>query len=206
MIYFYSGTPGSGKSYHVAKDIYSKIQHGRNIIANFDINYDMIPGKKKGYFFHKDNYDLTTQWLYDFAEICHKRDKRGKIIEGQTWVVIDECQLIFNCRSWTDKGRMEWCSFFTQHRKYGYNIILVSQFDRLIDKAIRSLIEYEYKHRKVNNFGSAGFLIGLLCLGHPIFCCVEYWYGVKEKCSVSFMMGHKKYYRLYDSYKLFDAA
>ena len=54
MIYLYTGTPGSGKSYHVAKEIYFYLYHGRNIIANFSINYDIIPSRKrspKGYFF-----------------------------------------------------------------------------------------------------------------------------------------------------------
>jgi zona occludens toxin (predicted ATPase) len=204
MIYFYSGTPGSGKSYHVAKDIYFQLNRGKNVIANFDINYDMIKAKKRGYFFYKDNFDLEVDWLLDFSRLCHRRDKRGKIIEGQTWLIIDECQLTFNCRSWNDKSRQQWTSFFTQHRKYGYHIILISQFDRLIDRQIRSLIEYEYRHRKINNFGTVGFFLGLFSLGHPLFISVEYWYGVKEKCGVSFFYGRKKYYRMYDSYKLFD--
>ena len=46
MIYMYTGTPGSGKSYHVAKEIYWNLRHGRNVIANFDINYDAVPGIK----------------------------------------------------------------------------------------------------------------------------------------------------------------
>lgn len=204
MIYFYSGTPGSGKSYHVAKDIYFQLNHGKNVIANFDINYDLITSKKKGFFFYKDNFDLTVDWLLDFSRLCHRRDKRGKIIEGQTWLVIDECQLTFNCRSWNDRSRQQWANFFTQHRKYGYNIILISQFDRLVDRQIRSLIEYEYRHRKINNFGTVGFFLGLFSLGHPLFISVEYWYGVKEKCGTSFFYGRKKYYRMYDSYKLFD--
>ena len=29
MIYFYSGTPGSGKSLHVAQDIYKYLQRGK---------------------------------------------------------------------------------------------------------------------------------------------------------------------------------
>ncbi len=45
MIYLYTGTPGSGKSYHVAKEIYFYLYHGRNVIANFDINYYSIPSR-----------------------------------------------------------------------------------------------------------------------------------------------------------------
>ncbi|WP_367575495.1 zonular occludens toxin domain-containing protein [Lacrimispora amygdalina] len=111
---------------------------------------------------------------------------------------------MFNCRSWNDRSRQQWANFFTQHRKHGYNIILISQFDRLINRQIRSLTEYEYRHRKINNFGAVGFFLGLFSLGHPLFISVEYWYGVKKKCGTSFFYGRKKYYRMYDSYKLFD--
>lgn len=206
MIYFYSGTPGSGKSLHVAQDIYSYIRRGKTVISNFDINYDAIRSRKKGYFFYRDNSELTPAWLIDFAVLAHKRNDYGTIIEKQTLLVIDECQLIFNCRSWNDKQRLAWCSFFCQHRKYGYSIILISQFDRLVDRQIRALIEYEYKHRKVNNFGFGGLLCSLFLFGRPMFASVEYWYGVREKVGVSFFFGRKKYYRLYDSYKLFDTV
>lgn len=33
MISYYSGTPGSGKSLHVAMQIYDWIQRGKNVIA-----------------------------------------------------------------------------------------------------------------------------------------------------------------------------
>lgn len=204
MIYMYTGTPGSGKSYHVAKDIYFNLNRGRHVIANFDINYDMITSKKKGYFFQKDNFDLSVSWLQDFSLLCHKRDIKGRIIEHQTWLIIDECQLIFNCRSWNDRERQEWCYFFTQHRKLGYDVILITQFDRLIDRQIRSLVEYEVKHRKVNNFGNGGIIVSLFTFGHPVFAAIEYWYGVKEKCGTTMMIGRKKYYEMYDSYKMFD--
>lgn len=204
MIYLYTGTPGSGKSYHVAKDIYFWLNRGQHLIANFEINYGMITRKKKGYFFQKDNFDLTVDWLVDFSLLCHKRDAAGRIKEHQTWIVIDECQLIFNCRSWNDKARQKWCYFFTQHRKLGYDIVLVTQFDRLIDRQIRSLVEYEVKHRKVNNFGKGGVILSLFTLGRPVFVAIEYWYGVNEKSGVTMMIGRKKYYSMYDSYKMFD--
>ena len=43
MISFYTGTPGSGKSYHLAQLVYDKLKYQDiNIIANFDINLDNI--------------------------------------------------------------------------------------------------------------------------------------------------------------------
>lgn len=205
MIYFYSGTPGSGKSLHVAQDIYSYIQRGKNVIANFAVNTTAIRGygkKGSGTFTCVENSDLTVDYLLHYAQDHHSLDKLGRMIEKQTLLVIDECQILFNARSWNVKGRDDWCTFFTQHRKYGYNIILVSQFDRLIDRQIRSLIEYEYKHRKLNNFKALGAVLGFLS-GGALFCSVIYWYGVKEKVGTEFFRGKRKFYNLYNSYKLF---
>ena len=210
MIKFYSGTPGAGKSFHVAKEIHDSIISGKNVIANFYINYELIKPRRKffktfdkGYFFEKDNFELSAEWLIDFAKICHKVDKKGRVVEGQTIIVIDECQLIFNARSWQVGDRQRWIEFFTQHRKLGYDVILISQFDRLVDRQIRSLIEYEFKHRKANNFGFFGGFLGLFTFGKPVFAVIKYWYCISEKVGVSFLLYSSKYSRLYDSYKLF---
>lgn len=202
MIYLYSGTPGSGKSFHVAKDICSYLFWGKNIIANFDVNARMIQ-KYKGKFYYFDNSEITPQKLLTFSEEQHKHKANGHIIEGQTILILDECQIMFNCRDWQNSNRNEWITFFTQHRKYGFDIILVTQNDRLIDRAIRSLIEYEYKHRKFNNMGFVGYMTGLLLGNRPIFGVIEMWYGLKERVGVTIMIGRKRYYNLYDSYKLF---
>lgn len=195
MIYFYSGTPGSGKSLHVAKDIYNKLFLSKqNVIANFDINRDMYnKKKKKGNFIYKDNFEITPDFFYDYARKNHVLGK-----ENQTLCVIDECQILFNPRTWNNKNRLEWINFFTQHRKWGYNFILISQFDRLVDRQIRSLFEYECKHRKANNY-KMGKLFPL-----ATFVSVEYWYGVKERCGCEFFTYRKKYGRMYDTFKNFD--
>ena len=195
MIYFYSGTPGSGKSLHVAQDIYNKLfLKKQDVIANFDINRQIYnKKKKKGKFTYIPNNELTPQFFYDYAKENHVLGK-----ENQTLAIIDECQILFNPRVWNDKYRIEWVNFFTQHRKWGYNFILISQFDRLVDRQIRSLFETEYKHRKINNFK-----IGQL-LPVSTFIAVEYWYGVKEKIGSSVFLYKKKYGRMYDTFKNFE--
>lgn len=203
MMYLYTGTPGSGKSYHVSKDISFNLGRGKNIIANFDYAFETLR-RCRGTYYRIENFDLSVKYLVDFCDVNHERDSRGRVIEGQTWLIIDEAQIIFNARSWNDRGRQQWCEFFTQHRKYGYNIILATQVDRLIDRSIRSLCEYECKHRKVNNYGTFGFIFGLFFVNKPIFCVVEYWYGVSEKCGTSFMVGRKKYFDRYNTSKLFS--
>ena len=196
MIYFYSGTPGSGKSLHVARDIYIRLNRNKkypNVIANFMINEKMIKNKKAK-FIYKDNSELTVEFLLDYALENHKIG-----VENQTLVVVDECSVIWNSRSWMkDHDRMEWLKFFVQHRKLGYNFILISQTDRQIDRQIRSLFEYEVKHRKVNNFK-----IGRL-LPVPTFAAITYWYGLNERLGVEFFTYRRKWSKFYDSYGTFE--
>lgn len=194
MIYFYSGTPGSGKSLHVAKDIYTKLlSRKQNVICNFQINQNLLKKKKRGNFLYVPNFDISPKFFIDYAKQNHVSGK-----EGQTLVVIDECQIIFNPRNWQDKDRLSWIEFFTKHRHYGYNFILVSQFDRLVDRQIRALFEYEVIHRKVNNFKIGMFF------PVKVFVAVTYWYGVKERVGAEFFFYKKKWGRLYDTFADFD--
>lgn len=197
MIYLYSGTPGSGKSLHIASQLYWRIKAGKPVIANFDFNYKQCG--KNPHFLKIENQDLTPERLTNFSRNwfkCHT------FKEGAITLVIDEAQIIFNAREWNKSGRFDWLSFYTQHRKYGYDVILVAQFDKMIDTQIRSLIEYEYVHRKVSNFGIWGKIFSLFALG-KLFVCVKVWYPMKEKVGSEFFRASKKYYSLYDSYSDF---
>ncbi len=202
MIMLYSGTPGSGKSLHLAEKLYFRIRAGLPTICNFDVrvNYKKIKAKRfYDSFTYIDNLELTPQKLIDYSHALFK-NKRPK--EGSILLVIDECQILFNARDWGRTGRNEWLSFFTQHRKFGYDIILVSQFDRMIDRQIRSLIEYELVHRKVSNYGWMGKLLSLFSVGN-LFVSVKVWYPMKEKVGSQFFKAYKKYYNLYDTYNIF---
>lgn len=194
LIWLYTGTPGSGKSLDAARDILRAVNISKKtVIANFPVNEKYFR-KGHGQFIYKDNSELTVEFLIKYSI---QNNKMGK--EGQTLLVIDEAQCIFNSRDTLyAKDRMLWIKFFSQHRKFGYNIILIAQFDRMLDRQIRSLVEYEVIHRKVNNF-KIGFLVPF-----PLFVKVETWYGMKEKTSSQFYLYRKKLNGLYDSYKAFD--
>ena len=198
MIDFYSGTPGSGKSLHTAERLYFWLRAGRPAICNFNINLKKVNKKhpEKLQFHLIENHELTPAFLIAFS-----RDYfAGKIIkEDSILLVIDEAQLLFNARTWQQAGRNDWLAFLSQHRKYGYYIILVAQFDRMLDRQIRSVIEYEYIHRKVGNFGIKGKLLSLF-MGAKVHVAVKMWYPMQEKVSSEFFRARKKYYSLYDTF------
>lgn len=198
MIYLYSGTPGSGKSLHQAQRVYNRLTAGKPVIANYEINTGAIR-RCRGEFVYKDNEAMTPQFLMEYSR---NHFKTHKFREGAIWFFVDEAQLLFNAREWGAAGRKEWMSFFTQHRKFGYDVFLVAQFDRMLDRQLRSLIEYEVIHRKVSNFGAKGMLVSLLAGGN-LFVAVKVWYPMKEKVGSEFFRYHRKYARIYDSYKNF---
>ena len=202
MITLYSGTPGAGKSLHLASRLYHWMQYkNAPIIGNFHCNFSAIK-KQKGSFLYLDNSELTPEWLLWFSK--NYSDYVGRRVrEGEILLVIDEAQLLFNSREWVKSDRAEWCSFFTQHRKLGYEVVLVAQFDRMLDRQIRSLIEYEWIHRKVSNFGIQGKIMSLFC-GGRLFVAVKVWYPLKEKVGSEFFFYKKKFSDIYDTYALFS--
>ena len=199
MIDLYSGTPGAGKSLHAAKTIYWALWRGEPVIANFSIEPAYVK-RYKNNFFEVDNETINPELLRRFSAAYFAEHK---FAEEKILLVLDEAQLLFNARSWDAKDRAGWLSFFTQHRKFGYHVILVAQFDRMLDRQIRSLIEYEYIHRKVSNFGTFGKIVSIFALGQ-IFVSVKMWYPLKQKVDSEFFRAERRYYQLYDSYTLFD--
>lgn len=199
MIYLFSGTPGSGKSLHTAQMIYWRLKRKKEIVANFDIDTSKIP-KCNGKFTCLENDKMTVKYIEDYF---YKWKETHKFKEGELLLIIDEAQIMFNAREWNAKGRSEWLNFFSNHRKYAFDIILIAQFDRMLDRQLRSLIEYEYIHRKVSNYGLGGKMLSLASGGN-LFVSVNMWYPLRERIGSNFFKATKKYYSIYDSYKRFD--
>lgn len=194
-VYLYQGTPGSGKSYHAIKDAVFKLKRGGNVIANFDIKVDKIKSKNLGNFYYVADEKLTPSFLLKFYKENHTRNK-----EGQTLVIIDEAQCKFDPKDKRDNLRRSFCRFFSLHRKLGYNFILISQSDRLIDRQIRCNIEYSVMHRKLNNYK----LLSLLPF--TVFVCNERWYGSNLKLNTNYIIYSKKIAALYDTFKIFNIS
>lgn len=202
MISLYSGTPGSGKSCHAAKVIMGRLQHkDAVVIGNFFFNTSMVK-KCRGTYLYVPNHRLDPKRLLDFSRRLARHYGR-RLREGEVYIFIDEAQLLFNSREYSSPNRRAWLSFFSQHRHYGYDIFLLAQFDRMLDRQIRGLIEYEFLHRKIRNAGKIGAVLGFLFRGN-LFICIKKWYPISEKVDSSFFMTSKRIYSLYDSYNHFD--
>lgn len=197
MIYLYSGTPGSGKSLDMARAILYDLKSGKPVICNFEI---FLKGRQQRLLrnFHMvDNSSLTPAYLYDFSKQYFMQHRFG---EDKIVLYIDECQLMFNARQWNAAGRDDWLKFFTNHRHYGFCIVLACQFDRMIDRQIRCLIETEVLHRKCNNMGWMGAFFRILFLSPTLFVKVHFYYPTKLKLRSEFFRYKRRYASIYNSY------
>lgn len=169
----------------------------RDVICNFPIDLDYFGKKKIGRFTYVDNSELTVDFLVSYAKKYHRPNK-----EHQTTIFIDECSVMFNSRDFGRKDRMSWIVFFQQHRKLGFDVVLIAQHDRMIDRQIRAFIETEYKHRQFKSYKTFGFLLDFICGG--LFMRVEYWYGMNMKCSSQMFRYNKKKASIYNTYQIFN--
>lgn len=200
MIYVYTGTPGSGKSYMATRAAYEWIVrlHPRPVIANY--NLDFGREKYQKYFHYMSNDDLTVDFLEKFAaEYFSTHDFH----EEQILLIQDEIQIIANSRTWNERDRLRWITFYSQHRHLGYKIIMIAQSTNMVDRQYRALFEYEVNHRKLANFGIVGKVLSLLALGR-VYAQVTTYYGLKERVGVRFFVPRSKIFKLYDSFTLFQ--
>ncbi|MCL2198874.1 MAG: zonular occludens toxin domain-containing protein, partial [Defluviitaleaceae bacterium] len=197
MLWFMTGTPGSGKSYSMATQIEKILKRGANVISTVDINLDILTKNgriKIGNFLYIPIFELNVETLYRYAANNHEKG-----IEHQTYIFIDECQMIFNSREYSSNtDRKPWLRFFNIHRHIGYDCYLITQNDMFVDKQIRAMVEYEIHHRKINNL--------LWFLPMTVFSVVEIWYGhtKKPKIRSQFVRYKSRVGKLYDSYTMFD--
>lgn len=207
MIVIYTGTPGSSKTLHAVKDIRYALTKpsstAQPVIANFEINYDARL-KHMDAFHYFDNDEITPKMLTDFADDFWLHGG-VPFHEDYLLLVLDECQLIFNARSWQDKGRrgrgdsrLDWLEFLSQHRKYGYKVILIAQSSKMIDNQFRMLIEVEVNHRACTSMGIFGTVMQILPF--KMFFWVKLLYQTREPLGMRPYVMQMRHARLYDTH------
>lgn len=204
MISLYTGSVGSGKSYHGIELGLEWVSRGKNVIANFPIKppktrtkFSQNRWKKK-----MDRWDYVEEITVEYLmALSLQNGWFGN--ESKCLVVIDEAGIMFNSRDWQHEreGRQKWIKFLSQSRKFGYDFIFICQMDRMIDRQIRGLVEYEVKHLKANN----AFMFKWLSLFRiTMFMYVYKWYQTSVKGNMRFSLYRPKVGNRYDTMKIFN--
>ncbi|WNC17866.1 zonular occludens toxin domain-containing protein [Brevibacillus brevis] len=198
MIWQYTGTIGSGKSYHALEQIINTLKQGKHVIANFPLNFPAYMVRKG--FADRFLY-IPDKLLEDERGIAFllkmSKDMQFNKGEGNCLVVIDEAGNYFPPDQSTSPLQKYWNKFFTQSRKLGYDFILVMQDDKQINRTIRACCEYEIKHRKANN------IFPFSLLPFTIFMYVTYWKQTRERLASESSIFVKRFSDLYNTHMLF---
>lgn len=199
MIYCYSGFPGSGKTLDAVDLIVAKLRAGCDVITNIDLNFSMRKKPFKGSLTHIDipqlqRVDAVKQWA-----ISHRREKYA------TWIVIDEAQVVFDARFWDDDGRSDWNIFFSQHRKYNSNVILITQSAENLDKRIRANVEILRKHTNIANASKLTRTLSLF-LGHKFFIANDFYAGYSRGNNIGshWILARRSLTRYYNTFQIVD--
>lgn len=167
MILLLTGTPGSGKSAAAVDMGLEHVCNGGVVVSNFELTNDWFDKLARFHWstwFSADRRRrrgsmLRDRWwsyrtLDDLWHIpdqfcCYLSSGMRKQFEGRYLLIIDEAQLIFNARSW--QRNFPWIEFFSQHRKLGYDVILIAHDDQMIDSQVRSFIELRIQLRNMRH-------------------------------------------------------
>lgn len=227
MEYLYTGTPGSGKTLHVAHEISEWLRAGKKVISTVNIDTDLCflnpfqkwyvnhfkkkpkkikRNKKADNFYYIPIEEITPDFLYEFAAKHHVFGK-----EHQTIVFFDECVAIFSPTVLAEEkdGITKWNAwdkFFRLHRHIGFDLVLIPQSRRLIQRKVIEYCEFEVKHYNRKNQGFLGWLFSFF-VGGSLFSWSICWRGTGEKPFEQRFYTYKPLYGLmYNSYCMFDST
>ncbi|MBM5249686.1 assembly protein, partial [Vibrio parahaemolyticus] len=157
MIYAIAGRPGGGKTYEaVAYHIIPAIKEGRKVITNITLNIEWFVK-----IFGEDVRDLikiVDGRLTDFGSTSrpfsqiqdYSDEWRNEKGQGPLYVV-DEAHMSLPSRG-LPAAILEW---FSIHRHYGVDIILLTQNIRKVHRDIKDMIEVTYRCTKNTAMGSS---------------------------------------------------
>lgn len=154
MIIFFTGTPGSGKTYDAVRKILKNLLKRRVVYTNIDGMEDPLC--------HEAIKSLLNLDDDEFAHLFRHLGTDSSVIErfwehceAESLIILDEVQKYFSNRDWQSAKNKDFGNWASTHRHHGYDLVLITQAAERVDSAVRALTEWNYIYRKVNFFGGA---------------------------------------------------
>ncbi|MBC8283226.1 MAG: hypothetical protein H8E32_05375 [Nitrospinae bacterium] len=185
-VYLFEGLQGSGKSFHIVKEIIVPALHkNRPVFHNLPLHPEII----------EMNEDLVCQTAPLLTEIdgefirnlpFENTEEKGFPLNGAV-IVIDEIQdhFVSTEAMWSK----EMLKFFAMHRHFHLDIVIGTQDKGNINRVIRNFVKYHWHFDKLDRFG------------HKNSYRIDYFQkNDEEPYRSTFEKFNKKYFEYYDSY------
>lgn len=151
MIICFEGVPGTGKTYDAVRKVVDNLKAGRVVYTNID---GFEKPEKREFIRQMHDIDDITMQLNLIYLGKEKMQYFWRYVKQGSIIVIDEVHKLFSNRNWASNENKEMSEWASTHRHYGFDVVLLTQAVEKIDSHVRSLIEWTYRYRKVNFFGS----------------------------------------------------
>lgn len=151
MITFTEGKVGSGKTYDSVYQILIALARGKMVLTNIELNEEECMRALLDRF-GKRYKTFPAQFLEeDTLEHVYTEIPYGDGRESTTLVVIDEAHNYYNSRDWAKLDPMlrKW---LTNSRKYGADLILISQHNAAVDANFRRNGSFFYRIKNLNDY------------------------------------------------------
>jgi hypothetical protein len=178
----------------------------------------MIPGRVAKVAARFEARTYVTHDLGEFARLrlppCRKCDQCRKGMrcrkEGRGRLVLDEAHNWLNARTWdadetgqaktraeATARRLQVVRLFSQHRKLGWHVDLITQDEQNLDRQVRALFEYHVHLKNLRRFR----LFGLLpVVPFNVFVAVTTWHDRdKSRLGVETFLLNRKLASCYDT-------
>ena len=168
MIIFFTGTPGSGKTYEAVEKIVQNLKAGRKVYTNIDGMEDDRHHEALKTLAGLDDFQFSAQFKHLGFFVNKEQEPGADDLEGKinlAWfhkycepgslIVLDEVQKIFGCRDTRMKHNADFSDWASTHRHQGFDLVIITQNAERVEVGVRSLTEWNYVFRKVNFFGGA---------------------------------------------------
>jgi zona occludens toxin len=206
MIVLVTGPPGAGKSLYALRQLGDALDRGKPVATNVELAAGAAATVARSNWARRilrrvpratariERQVYVSSSLVDLFSV--RLRGRG---EDRGVMVLDEAHYWLNARNWSSGDREAVVTFFTQHRKLGWKVFLVVQDAEMIDKQVRSLIEY---HVHLRNLKKAKVLFGLLPASPVnLFLAVWTWHGIRGKPVKRELYRLSWHRRLYDTFQ-----
>jgi hypothetical protein len=220
MIVLVTGQPGSGKSYYAVRKLAEALNSGKPVATNVQL----VDGWERKLArtallrrFIPGAVDRTAKRFHARTFISADLDELFRVRlegkgEGRGVMVLDEAHNWLNARTWdqdeTGTGltkaeavqrRLRIIRFFSQHRKLGWTIYLITQDAQNVDRQVRGLMEYHCFLRNLKNLK----VMGLPLIPMHFFTAIWCWNDVsKAVVKRDFYRLDRKVAGLYDTLAL----
>lgn len=203
MITAIVGVPGGGKSLKAAYGIIRDLKRGINVITNYAVDlskYSKRFEKRYGSQLYCMPEDITVRDVVLFALEHHVPMK-----EHQTHIYLDEPRFL-DPRKWRSGDRSQWVEFMRLHRKFFYDVIIITQSEMLIDSQIRDFIEIRRSCRNIKYYKTFGWIVSLLCGGN-LFTWKDTWMSSRSNLKIAsgFYILNRRKARIYDTFYTFGS-